>query len=47
MIQIDKMTIQNDMTTNMMSEDKQRPAATFEEAFRDVQQPRPNLERPH
>jgi hypothetical protein len=26
-----------------MFEDKQRPAATFEEAFRDVQ-PRPNLE---
>ncbi len=45
MIQIDTMTIQNDMTTNM-SEDKQRPAATFEIAFRDVQ-PRPNLERPH
>jgi hypothetical protein len=39
----DKTTIQNNTATNM-SEDEQRPAAaTFEEAFRDVQ-PRPDLE---
>jgi hypothetical protein len=30
-------------TANNMSEDEQRPAATFEETFRDVQ-PRPGLE---
>jgi hypothetical protein len=34
--------IQNVTTTNM-PEDEQRPAETFEEAFRDVQ-PCPNLE---
>jgi hypothetical protein len=42
MIQNDTTTIQSD-ATNKLSEDKQRPATTFEEVFRDVQ-PHPDLE---
>jgi hypothetical protein len=41
--QNDATTIQNNTATNM-SEDEQRPVATFEEAFRDDVQPRPGLE---
>jgi hypothetical protein len=42
MIHNDTTTIRNNTTTNM-SVDEHRPAATFEEGFRDVE-PRPGLE---